>query len=166
MNEWTKAFEQLANMLMGNPEAGLETGVVLVVSVLVLFFVLTKAGAAFGIANTGLWYAAVVGVPGVVILMAAMIAARLYLPLWETEALRVWILAGAGLIASLLLVIPLMCVIQRTNYLAATLTWFSSVAAVALAIVLVSYVFVGIAGGSRSAERGAERKRQIESFTE
>ena len=165
MSEWTRAFEQLAYMLMGNPETRLETGAVLVVSVLVLYFVLNKAGAAFGIPNTGMWYALVVGVLGVAIVMASMIAARLYLPLWRTETLRVWILVGASLIASLLLVIPSMCAIQRTKYLAAMLTWFISLATVALAIVLVGLVFDGIAIGSRSAERGTERTRQVESFT-
>ncbi len=32
MSEWIKAFEQLANTLMGNPGTGIEMGVVLGVS--------------------------------------------------------------------------------------------------------------------------------------
>ena len=166
MKEWTNAFEQLAYMLMGHPETRLESVAVLVASALVLCFVLIKAGAAFGIPNTGMLYALVVGGLGLAIVMASMIAARLYLPLWKTESLRVWILVGAGLIVSLLLVIPLMCAIQRAKYLAATLTWFASLAAVALAILVVSLAFDAVAAGSRSAERGTERTRQVERFTE
>jgi len=165
MGAWTKALEQLGYLLLGNPRSGLEMGVILVLAVLTLLFVLTKAGSAFGISNTGIWYSLIIGILGVVILMAVMVAARRYLPLWKTESLRIWILVGAGLLASLLLVLPLICGIQRTGYLSALLTWFTAVASVAVVIALVGLVFDGLAAGSRSAGKGAERKQQVESFT-
>ena len=162
MNAWMEALGELVKTLLGDPGSNSEWWAASILGVLTLLFVLGRAGSAFGIPNTGVWHSLLSAVLGVALVLAIMVACMLYLPLWDTAEWRVWILVGAGLLASFVLVIPLMCLLQRTGYIAALLAWFSSVAAMAVVILLVGIAFDATASGSRSADKGAARKQQIE----
>lgn len=164
MNDWMTSAEQVGRLLLGNPGSAVQLGVLLVLGVLTLLFVLGKAGSAFGISNTSFWHSLVVGVLGIVLVVVAMVAVKLYVPLWETASLRVWLLVGAGVIVSLALIVPLMCMLQKAGYFAALFTWLVSVAAAALVIAMVGAAFNAVSSGKRSAEQGREHKKQVESL--
>ena len=166
MSAWLESMQQIGEFLLGNPASLVETAVIGVAAVLVLMFVLSKAGSAFGISNTGFFYSLVVAMLGIVLLLVCMTAVKLYLPAWENEGLRVWLLVGTGVVASLVLVVPLMCGIQRTGYVSALLTWLCSAAAAAVVIALVGGAFSLFSSGSRSADSGLQHRRQIEEALE
>lgn len=166
MDKWVDSLDQVFVMLLGNPGSGAEKATVIVAALLAMFWVLAKAGAAFGIPNTGIFYSLVTGGLGIAFMVVAMAAAKLYLPLWSQPEARIWILASAGALVSLVLVVPLMCAFQRAGYLAALPTWLLGLGAAAGIILLVGASFDLVVSGARDAGKGAAHKADIERVLE
>lgn len=166
MNEWLDSLDQIFTFLLGNPATGGEKVTLIALSLVAMLWVLTKAGAAFGIPNTGLYYSIVTGGLGIALVLAGMAAAKTYLPLWNEPAARVWILVGTGVLVSLVIVVPLMCAFQRAGYLAALPTWLLGLGAAAAVILLVGAGFDAVASGAKSARQGASHKGDIQRILE
>lgn len=164
MERWLNDFEPMLNYFLGNPVSDLEKWVALVLAVLAMMWTLTKAGTSFGIPNTGVSYALFTALLGIVLTVAATLAAKFYLPGWGDAQVRILMVVGAGVLVAILVVAPLMCALQKSGYLAAVLTWAASVAAAAAVILLVGGVFELLVSGGKDAEKSMGRKQDMEKF--
>lgn len=162
MNEWTRAAGWLLRAVTGNPKSTLELGIATAAIIFSVGFILSPSARALGGSRTGRGYAMITGLLGLMIIMAAVLAAKLYLPLRQYESYRVTILIGTAMVAWLLIVVPLTCWLLRTGFLAALISWVLAAAAAAIVVLFVGLVFDGLAAGSRGAGRGLEHRKQIE----
>ena len=164
MDQWMNGLQRMVDMVLGHPESALEYWLLVVVSVLLMLVVLLKAGGLLGISNTGIFYALVVGVVGVGVTLAALVALQIYLPDLAPRG-SVWPVAVIIVAVSFVVVAPLMCVLQRARYMAALVTWFLGVGAVMAVIFLVSGAFNAFSSGSRDAQRSKDWKSEVEQFS-
>lgn len=165
MDRWMSDLQQMLNLLLGTPTSELQRWVTLALALLVMLWALGKAGSAFGIPNTGPHYSLFSALLGVALSLVVMVAAKLYLPgAWNDPKLRLLILAGGPVLVSLVVVVPLMCAVQKTGYIEALFTWALSVGAAALIILLVGAVFDMVASGGRDAEKSLRHKQDMEKF--
>jgi len=61
-----------------------------------------------------------------------------------------------------MVVMPLVCLIQRSGFMAAFMTWLISVAALAAIIFLISAGFDAFSSGRAQAEKSKVHKQEIE----
>lgn len=164
MERWMAELDQLLRLVLGKPSSVLEQGAIVVVAALALLWVLSRAGSAFGMSNTSVFHGVVAGVVGVAVVLAAMTAARVYAPADAGSAAVIWIMIGAGLAASVVVVVPFMCFLQKSGYFPSLLTWLVSVGAAAAMVVLVGAAFDLVSSGEKSADKTRERRDTIENM--
>jgi hypothetical protein len=156
------AATEVLQVLAGNPKSMLELCVALAAGWLTLLLVLSAAGKALGLSQSGRMMSAVTATLGSVLVIVGMVAARLYLPPWGL----IWVLTAGGALVSLVIVAPLISWLHRGGYLGALLAWMFGVLAAALIIVLVGAIFDGFSAGARSADQERQHRRQIENALE
>lgn len=163
---WLVAAKSLLRLLLGNPQTTIELYVTAALAWCGFVIVHAISGKALGLAQATRLTSAVVSVVGLGIIMAGMIAARLYFPGWQHEAWRIWTLVASGVLVGLIIVVPVTCWIQKGGYIGALMTWVLASLAAALIIVLTGGIFDGVAGGRRGAEKGKLHREQIEKVLE
>jgi hypothetical protein len=87
-----------------------------------------------------------------------------YLPGWGDARTRILMMVGGGVLVAVLVVAPAMCLLQKSGYLAALLTWAVSVAAAGAIILLVGGVFELLVSGGKDAEKSMGHKQETERF--
>jgi hypothetical protein len=165
MDPWIAKLNEIVNVVLGTPASPLEKWLLIVLGSLALIGSLGKVGASLGIPNTGVAYSVIVAVIGVGLSLAALAAAAVYLPAWEDPGLRRWIWIGVPVLVSLIVVIPLTCVLQKSNVLAALLTWALGLGAAVAVLLLVGAIFTAIQSRQGDIERGKARKQEVEELT-
>jgi hypothetical protein len=162
VNAWLGQINQIVNMFLGNPAAPWMRWVLIVLGVLTLVAVLGKVGEAFRIPNISTVYSLTAAVVGIGLTLAVLTAAALYLPAWKDAAIQRWMLIGVPVVVSVIVVVPLMCMLQRANFMASLVTWAIGVAAMAAVVLLVGAIFKAFLSGDRDFNRGKLRKQEIE----
>lgn len=161
-SDWARAAADIIRVLAGNPAGRVELYVTLAAGWLALVLVLSAAGKALGLAQSGRALSAIAATLGMGLVIVGMVAARLYLPQWNQVGFRLWILVASGVLVSLIVVVPLIAWLQKGGYVGALFAWILAILAAGLVIVLVGAIFESIAAGSRSAERGKLHRQQVE----
>ena len=161
MDRWITALEQMVTLVLGNPSTPMEQGAIAGLSFLALVIVISRAGSAFGIPNTGMAHSIIVGVLGVAAGLLATVVATFYVPQWSNSELRIWILVGAVAIASVVVIVPLMCLLQKASYMAGLLTWLVSLGAAALVIFMLGAGINAFSAGERNAAKGGEHNAAV-----
>jgi hypothetical protein len=164
MQQWVNALERMFVLLLRSPGSELEQGLLIGGAFLVMSWVMTRAGTAFGIPNTGVYYSVAVSAIGVALAVAALAALELYGPPLADASLRFWAQAGAVAAVSVVVVAPMIGLLQRGGYIAALLTWAISFGAAIGVILLVSAAFDGIRAGGRSADRTRSHREDVEAI--
>jgi hypothetical protein len=162
MNQWIENLQDILQLVLGNPGSDIEKWVLLGVSFVMMWVIVGKAGSLLGINNTRPAQTLVVTLLGVLLSLAALTAAQMYLPAWNSPEYKLWILIGVPLAVAILLVAPFMGLFQKANYITAVITWVLAVAGAALVILLVGAMFDSFASGNRDAEKGKAHKQELE----
>lgn len=161
MDQWMDALNDVVNLILGNPGLLWEKAALAVLGAGAMMLVLDKAGKAFGIPNTGASHSIVVAVVGVVLILAAMTAAKIYLPDAGVKV-NAGILAGVAAAVSLVLIVPFCCLFQKTGYFAALFTWILGAAAAAVVIAVVGAGLDAVTSGRHGADGGRQHRRDVE----
>jgi hypothetical protein len=162
MHRWMSVMDQMLTLILGQPGSAAQKIVTAVVAAVIMYLALNKTGKAFRLGRTGPVYGLFTMLFGAIAVLAAMAAAKLCLPQWNQAGLRLYILIASGAAASLLLAVPIICVVQKGNYLAALMTWLIGVGAFALTVAILGGIFQAVASGGRDAGRARERRQDFE----
>ena len=163
MEQWIAHLQAILQLALGNPGSKIEMWVLLVgVSFVMMWGIASKAGSLLGIINTRPAQTLLVTLFGVLVSLAALAAAQMYLPAWNNPEYKLWILIGVPVAVALLLIAPFMGLFQKANYIAAAITWVLTVAGAALVVLLVGAMFDSFASGRRDAEKAKAHKQELE----
>jgi len=162
MDQWIENLQAILQLALGSPGSTIEMWVLLVVSFAMMWAVVGKVGTLLGINNTRPAQTLIVTLLGVLLSLAALTAAQMYLPAWNNPEYKLWILIGVPLAVALLLIAPFMGLFQKANYMTAVITWVLAVAGAALVVLLVGAMFDSFVSGSRDAEKEKVRKQEFD----
>jgi hypothetical protein len=164
MQDFLADVIEVANVLLGNPARAMEWWAVVILASFALGFVLAKFGHAIGIPNTGTVYSVVTGVVGVGVTLAAISAARIYVPLDEPIMQKLLLPVGAGIVAGVVVIAPMICIMQKASYVSALLTWLCGAAAAAAVIVVLNIGFEAFSETSGDTGRVISHREEVENF--
>lgn len=150
MDRWLQGLREVGETLLLHPGSTAERVVVVIVSLLVGYGVLGKTGAAFGFRETGSGRTMTMLGLGLLLLLAALAALQVLRP---AAAGWMWGAVGAGL--ALAVILPLMCLLLKGNYVVAFMTGAITAASLAATIFLVSAAFDAFAAGGKTAVTGS-----------
>jgi len=159
MQHWIQVFENIVNSLLRHPEAPLEKWALIITGCLFFLWVYARTGSACGISTPGGFRGVFTAVLGLVLVLAAMTAVSLYFP-----KAGLWLWIGVPVAVLLMGAMPLACLIQRTGFMAAFMTWLISIAALAALVLLISAGFDAFSSGREQAEKSKMHKQEIEQF--
>ena len=157
MERWIHDLLNVVDSLLKHPGTPLEKWSLIIPGCLFFLWVYARTGSAFGISNSGGFRGVFTAVLGLALVLAAMTAVSLYFP-----KAGLWLWVGVPVVASLMVVMPLICLIQRAGFMAAFMTWLISVAALAALILLISAGFDAFSSGRKHAEKSEVHKQEIE----
>ena len=162
MNEWGHCFQEVLQTVLGDPSSLLEKRVLLVLSFLMMWLMVSRAGSLLGIRNSRFVQTLIITFVGGVLSLAALAAVWMYLPSWNHSEYRLWMDIGVLSAVTLFLIAPFMKLFQKASYMTAVMTWILAVAGAAVVILLGSALFESFAFGSQDAEKGRVHKEEIE----
>jgi len=157
MERWIQVFLNVVDSLLKHPGIPLEKWALIIPGCLFFLWVYVRTGRAFGIPRSGGFRGVFTAVLGLALVLAAMTAVSLYFPM-----IGPWLWFGVPVIVSLMVVIPLVCLIQRAEFMAAFMTWLISVAALTALILLISAGFDAFSSGRAQAEKSKVHKQELE----
>lgn len=157
MEQWIQELVKVVDILLKHPGTPLEQWSLIVSGCLFFLWVYARTGSAFGTPHSGGFRGVFSAALGVALVLAAMTAVSLYFP-----KAGLWLWVGAPVIVSLMVVMPLVCLIQRAGFMAAFMTWLISVAALAALVLLISAGFDAVSSGRKQAEKSKVHKQEVE----
>ena len=157
MERWMQVFLNVVDSLLKHPDIPQEKWALIICGCLFFLWVYARTGRAFGIPHSGDFRGVFTAVLGLALVLAAMTAVSLYCP-----KAGLWLWVGVPMIVSLMMVMPLVCLIQRAGFMAAFMTWLISVAAMAAIILLISAGFDAFSSGREQAVKSKVHKQEIE----
>ncbi|MDP2990447.1 MAG: hypothetical protein Q8O57_07775 [Kiritimatiellota bacterium] len=157
MERWIQVFLNLVDNLLKHPGTPLEKWSLIIPGCLFFLWVYARTSRAFGTPHFGGSRGVFTAVLGIAFVLAAMTAVSLYFP-----KAGPWLWVGVPVVVSLVVVMPLVCLIQRAGFMAAFMTWLISVAALAAIILLISAGFDAFNSGREQAEKSKVHKQEIE----
>jgi hypothetical protein len=157
MDRWVQALSDAVDVLLKHPADPLEKGVLLAAGVLFFLWVHARTGRAFGFAYAGGFRGGGAAALGLALVLAALAGASLYWP-----QAGPWLWAGVPAAVSLALVVPLLCAMQRANYVTALAAWLISAAALAAMVLMLSAAFAAFRSGSGQADKARAHRQELE----
>ena len=133
MDRWISGIRDVVQILLGNPGPSWEYWLLLLLSVGVAILTFGKLSDAMNIPNAGMARSFFVVGGGILFVVWSVTAARLYVSGFDIRLT----MAVAVVVASLALVVPLVCITHKTGYVSALVVWGASLGAAALVILLV-----------------------------
>lgn len=157
MERWIQGLSNVVDSLLKHPGTLLEKWALIILGCLFFLWVYARTGRAFGIPHSGGFRGIFTAVLGLMLVLAAMTAVSLYFP-----KVGLWPWVGVPVVVSLMVVMPIVCLIQRAGFMAAFMTWLISVAALAALILLISAGFDAFSSGREQAGKSKVHKQEIE----
>lgn len=147
---WLSDAWMMIQNVVGPTDKSYEVWILLGGGAFVLWIMMRVMAAATNNVNGGIFANAILLVVGVLIVTLAAVATQRYAVGGSTspEVAR-WFPLGAAVIALLVLVVPLMCLLQRVKYLTALVSLCVSVAVTAVLITAGHALLKGVSGGER-----------------
>jgi len=165
MTTWTSEINAMIRAAMGNPGSTLELAVLALLS-LIACTVIVMLGSKFtrmGVVEVNRSVLTVL--IGCAVALAAAVAARLYVePQMESSELARFVAPAAAVLAVLVIVVPLLCLLQKGNYFKALPPVILGILAGALIVILVGAWFGAAKSGSKRLDKTRKRKQEIENF--
>jgi len=166
MERWIYGMGEMLDVLLGQPHSPVARMVLLALGGLTMLVALVKMSGATGIPNVGRHYPVVVGAVGLAAIVLGMLLVRIYvLPELGVNKGHVYLYAG-GLLLSTLLVVMLLCILQRATVGSAVATWLVSVFFAFLVVSVAGLVFDALGAGKTSLEGTKKRSIEMEKFLE
>jgi hypothetical protein len=157
MERWINGFLNVVDSLLKHPGTPLEKWALIIPGCLFFLWVYARTGRALGTPHSGGFRGIFTAVLGLALVLAAMTAVSLYFPMAGP-----WLWVGVPVIVALMVVLPLVCLIQRAGFMAAFMTWLISVAALAALILLISAGLDAFSTGRDQAEKSKVHKQELE----
>ena len=147
---WLSDAWTMLQGVLGPTDKSYEVWILLGGGLLVMWIMMRVMAAATNNTNGGIFANAILMVVGILIVTLAAVAAQRY-GVRDTTSPEVarWLPLGAALIALFVLVVPLMCLLQRVKYLTALVSLAVSVAVAAVLITAGHALLKGVGGGER-----------------
>ncbi|MFH1969190.1 MAG: hypothetical protein ABIJ53_02600 [Verrucomicrobiota bacterium] len=114
MERWIQGFLNVVDNLLKHPGTPLEKWSLIIPGCLFFLWVYARTGRAFGTPHSGGFRGVFTAVLGLTLVLAAMTAISLYYP-----KAGLWLWVGVPVVVSLMVVMPLVCLIQRSGFMAA-----------------------------------------------
>jgi hypothetical protein len=164
MDAFIHACHKALFILMGTPGTFLEEMALLGVSFFACTLAADKMARAFGAANGGFFRGLLVTVPAFILIIAAIGAGLLYLvPYLGADSLH-WIPWVILTLISLIVIVPMMCLSRKMNFISAFISWSLTLIALAIVIMALGGLFNAIRAGGQSARQEKNRTRELERF--
>ncbi len=157
MERWTKGCLNVFDILLKHPGTMVEKVVLVVLACVTCALVLSKVGKAMGFDRHGGGLAFLSSLIAGVLLILGLTVTHVFFP---SAGSLYWVGAAAGV--SLILVIPLISLIHKGNYVTSLITWLISAGAVVGVILLVSTGIDAAVSGSEKTGKARARKHQME----
>ena len=157
MERWIQGFFNVVDNLLKHPGTPLEKWSLIIPAGLFFLWVHARTGSAFGMPHAGGFRGVFTAMLGLALVLAATTAVSLYFP-----KVGLWLWVGVPVVVSLMVVMPIVCLIQRAGFMAAFMTWLISVAALAALILLISAGFDAFNSGREQAGKSKVHKQEIE----
>jgi len=155
---------EMLNVLLREPGSGVELALLILCSLLVMTWTLSKMAKAVGTEETSAIASFAITLAGLGLILVGMVATRFYLlPVLGSNG-GYPILLGVALAGSHLLVVPLMCITQRATIMGAIISWVVSLCATALVIATISYGFSLVRGGAEDMGKTKTRTEEMDRF--
>ena len=144
---------QALRTVIFNPESFPELALSALVGFLLFIVVYGKIGEWLGVGRTG----------SAASLLTFVIAAALYasiaaaLAMFVKATIPIWLI---GLGVSLIVIVPVICFLQKTSYITAAINWAAGVAALLIGAFLVNVVFDAVGFSKRVVDKDQERQEQ------
>ena len=164
MDAWIAGVKQVLNGVLHQPGSNLELWVLSAAGVLIALISYHKMSSATQFPNVGSASSVFMLAVGLIVLFAALTACDLYLVPKIGASHRVWVLIGGGILASAVIVVPIICGFQRAGYVAGLMTWATGMIAAVLLTYLLSGAFDAFGSGSKSVVKGVDRKNETQQF--
>jgi len=152
--------------MVGSPSAHQrqEGWILLLLGVLTLVLVFGRMVRLTDIPNAGPLRVLVVAVLGIGVMVAAVVWLRPWLATMVAESTLYFVVMGATFVVSLVVIVPLMALIQKSSIPSALFSWFTCVFAAA-SVVLIARTGIDLfSSGSAEAQRTKERSAEIQKF--
>ena len=163
MHPWITEFLRLAHLLLARPETHNEFMAGIAAGAIGLILAMRLTSSAFGLKLNGWLVSFLMAVITLVVVFASVCALRMYILKPTTAPLVRLIAQGAtaGLV-TLIVVVPLQCLIQRGSYLESFLATATAIVAMVLIVVAFRAAWHAAAGGKLSSERMRTRNQAME----
>jgi len=159
---WIREAEQVLREMIGSVGSGTEYNVLLGLAILGFLFALFNISAAMGSTMSTPLRIVAVGVVGGYLVMAAVVATRLYLvPALHSSPMLPWLPLIVAGVVTLLLVAPLAKWILQSGYFEAVFALVLSVAAAALVVVMTRAGFNAFRHGDKGFDKTHRRRDSI-----
>jgi len=165
MSGWVHTFWEVVRFLLGNPNTGVEFGVVLTLSMFVCVVTVSKVGGVMGVANTGLVGTLLSVLLAVCVSVVAAVAVKLLIvPVFDFPGGPRVLLIVTSVAALLVFGLPLYCIFQRSSYFVGIAVWVIGLVATALVVVLCHTVVDAVQAGGQVSRKVMQHKESTEEF--
>ena len=153
---------RIARLLAGNPGSSIELGAILVLSIAACIGVVDKVTASFKFPLTGTGRAAALVLGGILLTVAAVAAANLYIaPRVKTELFKQLVPIAAGLLVFLAIVGTAACFLFKSPYFKGLFTIILGVAAAAVLSLLIRAAIGAIHSGGKDFQKTKNRTERV-----
>ena len=157
-------IQSAVDLLLGNPPSDLQKYVLLSLGLVVVYLLFERMNRTLDVRRADpakALFLVVLG--GVVIVMSLVLARQEVIPRiggrYEVAALIL-----CPVVASLVITVPLMCLMQKATYLSSAISWSVSVIVTAFLIILIRVGIDSLTTGKASLKSTKERTHEIENF--
>ena len=150
MHTWLAEATQWVNVYLGSPGNSTQTVTVIIAAGLTMGFVMVVAGTAVGMSAVGSARKLLGLVVGVIVLLAAVSATSLWMPGWVRDpTLRLGLMVGIPVAATLFVVLPLMAWITKGRYVEVFLSFLMCI----FAGFVMAQVVLAVSGSLRGGKK-------------
>lgn len=164
MQAWLDKITLAINLFLGSPANPIEFWVLLGSSSLLGMVALHKAASAVGARRPELGWAIASFILGMIVLLVGVVAmGKFVIPQLSPEIAR-WGLPGSIALISFVIIMPLLCLVHRMNYLSSVIVWVVCLMAVGIIIALGGAGFEMAQGVKKDSGAVRERSQATREF--
>jgi hypothetical protein len=156
--------EKMVELMLGNPAGPVQLYVLLGLGLALVFLLFDRISRATGAKAPEAARTLSVVVLGGVVLVGSMVFAQDHVLPRVGATYRTALLILAPFAGSLLITVPIMCLLQKTSYLSASISWLVSVMLTGVILILVRTSAEAVTTGKVSFNSTKQRTQEVQNF--
>lgn len=157
-------LQEAADLLLGHPPSPTQKYVLLGLGLVIVYLIFDRMSRNLDKRESDPAKALLIVVLGGAVMLFSMVLAEQYVVPHLDARLHMAAIFLSPVVGSLVVTIPLMCVLQKANYLSASISWFSSVLVTGLILVLVRVGAEVVTTGKVNFRSTKERTQAVQKF--